>query len=270
MIRFPQGKINLGLHVLEKRPDGFHNIETVLYPVSLADILEVVVSEDNDLSFTMSGIEIPGNSENNLCIRAYHLVQKKFAIAPVNIYLHKNIPVGGGLGGGSSDAVSMIKILNDLFALRMGTSQMKEIAVELGSDCAFFLEDKPCLAQGRGEILTPVDLDLKGYMIIVVKPGAYCDTALAYANVIPSKTSGSIFDIVQQPISLWSVNLVNDFEENSFIKHPDIKMIKDQFDYSGAIYSSMTGSGSAVYGIFPKTYLPQFHFPGNFVWYGKL
>ncbi|MCK4676616.1 MAG: 4-(cytidine 5'-diphospho)-2-C-methyl-D-erythritol kinase [Bacteroidales bacterium] len=270
MIRFPQGKINLGLYVLEKRPDGFHNIETVLYPVSLADILEVVVSEDNELSFAMSGIEIPGNPENNLCIRAYHLVQKKFAIGPVRIHLHKNIPVGGGLGGGSSDAVSMIKILNDLFGLRMGTSQMKEIAIELGSDCAFFLENKPALAQGRGEILTPVDLDLKDYLVIVVKPGVHGDTALAYADVIPSKRSGSILDIVQQPIFSWPVNLVNDFEKKSFIKHPDIKMIKDQFDYLGAIYSSMTGSGSAVYGIFPKTYLPQLHFPGSFIWYGKL
>ncbi|MCK5838250.1 MAG: 4-(cytidine 5'-diphospho)-2-C-methyl-D-erythritol kinase, partial [Bacteroidales bacterium] len=143
MIRFPQGKINLGLHVLEKRPDGFHNIETVLYPVSLADILEVVVSDDNNLSFTTSGIEIPGNPQNNLCIRAYHLVRKKFAIGPVKVHLHKNIPVGGGLGGGSSDAVAMIKILNALFALRMGASQMKEIATELGSDCVFFLENKP-------------------------------------------------------------------------------------------------------------------------------
>ena len=270
MIRFPQGKINLGLHVLEKRPDGFHNIETVLYPVSLADILEVVVSDDNNLSFTTSGIEIPGNPQNNLCIRAYHLVRKKFAIGPVKVHLHKNIPVGGGLGGGSSDAVAMIKILNALFALRMGASQMKEIATELGSDCVFFLENKPALAQGRGEILTPVNLDLMEYLVIIVKPGAHGDTALAYANVIPAKRSGSIGDTVQLPISLWQANLINDFEERSFNKHPDIKMIKDQFDYLGAIYSSMTGSGSAVYGIFPKSYTPQLHFPGSFSWYGNL
>jgi 4-diphosphocytidyl-2-C-methyl-D-erythritol kinase len=233
MVAFPPCKINLGLNIMRKRADGYHDIETIFYPVPWTDILEVIPSDK--FVFTATGNVIPGKEEDNLCVRAHKILNAP----PAKIHLHKIIPAGAGLGGGSSDAASTLKLLNDVFELKHSKEDLKNYAAQLGSDCAFFIENRPMLGRGRGEILTPVDVDLKGKFIVIIKPDVHVSTAEAYAGVVPKE---------REPGSEWT----NDFEESVFKKYPILASIKSTLYEAGASYASMSGSGSAVFGIFSQ------------------
>lgn len=248
MVLFPNAKINLGLHVIEKRADGFHNLETLFYPLSFCDVLEIVPAGETALS--LSGLEVEGDAENNLCMKAYRLLREAFDLPPVAIYLHKVIPTGAGLGGGSSDAAHMLMTLNKQFKLQLTAAQLHPYAAALGSDCAFFLHRQPMLATGRGELLTPFPLDLKGKYIVLVKPPVFVCTAAAYAGIVPKQPVTSITEILQQPLAQWKNTLVNDFETTVFAKFPVLAQAKQQLYDAGAVYASMSGSGGALFGIF--------------------
>lgn len=266
MLLFPNCKINLGLNILEKRPDGFHNIETVFYPVGLSDALEMIVARDGKFEFNQSGLSIEGKPEDNLCIKAYDLLVKDFKLPPVKIHLHKVIPIGAGLGGGSSDGAFSIKLLDKLFSLGISNSGMAEYTRKLGSDCTFFIENKPVIASGKGDEFDPCSIDLSACSILVVAPPIHINTAEAYSRVIPSEGEKSIKGSILNPIGQWKENLQNDFEPAVFSRHPRILQIKQQLFDLGAIYASMSGSGSAVYGIFEKKQIPVSPFSDCFVW----
>ena len=248
MIYFPNAKINLGLRVVEKRADGFHNIETVFYPIDLSDVLEIL--PHLSLEFKLSGLVVDGNPTDNLCMKAYHLLRCDYNLPPVYMQLHKIIPMGAGLGGGSADAAFVLKALNNEFSLGLSDKQLMEYAARLGSDCAFFIENKPTLATGRGEILEPVDICLKGYHLLLVKPDIHVGTAEAYAGISPQKPATSLADIVKQPVSEWKQHLINDFEATIFKRYPGIASIKKELYEMGAAYAAMSGSGSTVYALF--------------------
>jgi 4-diphosphocytidyl-2-C-methyl-D-erythritol kinase len=268
LIAFPNCKINLGLNVLSKRPDGYHNIETVFYPLPFYDVLEVIQSSNNQqpVELFLSGNKVEGNIENNLCVKAYHLLQKDFPqLPPVKIYLHKVIPAGAGLGGGSSDGAFTLILLNDKFHLQLSQQQLLYYALQLGSDCPFFIINKPCFAQQRGEILQPIQLNFSTYKLIIVNPGIHVNTGWAFTQVKFSQSS-QLKNIVKEPVENWKGKLVNDFELPVFKKYPEIKNIKEQLYNAGALYASMSGSGSTVFGIFIKDVLidrktfPQHYF----------
>ncbi|MHC1778374.1 MAG: 4-(cytidine 5'-diphospho)-2-C-methyl-D-erythritol kinase [Lentimicrobium sp.] len=268
MIVFPNAKLNIGLRVTSRRPDGYHNIETLMVPVKLADALEVTPSADGLFGFTSSGIPIDGPTDSNLCVKAFRLMQVRYGLPEVKIHLHKVIPLGAGLGGGSSDAVYAMKLLNRVFSLRLCNNDLKAMADELGSDCAFFLENRPCIASGKGEILSPIYPDLNGFYILIVKPDVSVSTAWAYSHVKPSGSHlPEIPDFPSDPAQ-WQVLLTNDFEEAVFDTFPEIAVIKNQMLKLGAVYASMSGSGSAVFGLFKHK--PEYIglFEGNFVWEG--
>lgn len=252
MIVYPHSKINLGLHILRKREDGFHDIETLFYPLRLSDALEIIPASDDKTEFSSSGIPIPGSAEGNLCLQAWELLQKHHNIPPVKIHLHKVIPIGAGLGGGSSDAAFALKLINDLFEADIPEELLFEYATQLGSDCSFFLSGQPALASGRGEILKPFDLSLKGYYLVLVSPPVHVSTAGAYAGINPSMPETSLEDVLALPVKKWKGLLVNDFEHSVFEKHPEIKEIKNQLYESGALYACMSGSGASVFGIFAQ------------------
>jgi len=269
MIAFPKAKINIGLNIVKKLDDGFHNIETAFLPIELCDILEFVISSNNKMEFTTSGLSIDGNDENNLVIKAYNLVAKDFQFPPLHIHLHKHIPMGAGLGGGSSDAASMLNMLNENFSLGLSVEKLIEYAKLLGSDVAFFIESKPTIGVGRGDILTQIDLTiLKGLKIQIVKPDIHISTAEAYAGVYPKVPKKKLIDTFQLPIEKWQGVIKNDFENSLFHNYPVLKDIKQKFIDSGAIYTSMSGSGSAVYGIFQED--KELNFENCFVWNGLL
>ncbi|MFA4853022.1 MAG: 4-(cytidine 5'-diphospho)-2-C-methyl-D-erythritol kinase [Bacteroidales bacterium] len=268
MICFPNCKINIGLYITKKRPDGYHNIETVFYPVPLCDILEI--AENNKNEFTLSGLEISGGRESNLCLKAYDIVKKEYNLPPVKIHLHKAIPAGAGLGGGSSNAAFMIKLLNDIFTLNMTNAQMQDIAGNLGSDCSFFIEDKPVFATNKGDVFESINLDLSKYHLLLVKPDIHISTPSAYSMVKPRKAPFSLKNIDTTKITEWKNYITNDFEEPLFSKFPEIKMIKEKMIDLGAVYVSMSGSGSAVYGIFESHVETANLFDGFFMWQGKL
>lgn len=273
MISFPHAKINLGLNVTAKRDDGFHEIETVIFPIQLSDALEITVNPDTEFSFNPSGIIIDDNNDNNLCSRAYRLIKEKYNLPPVQIYLLKHIPIGAGLGGGSSDAAFTLKMLRDIFRLDIPQSQMHEMAATLGSDCPFFLYDRAMLATGRGEILKPLKgPDLTGFHLLLITPPIHVSTALAYMELIPQPAATPLSLIIQQPVDQWKDNLVNDFEKNIFRKYPAISQIKDKLYEAGAVYASMSGSGSSVFGLFENEHqLPKDSgFENCFVWKQKL
>ncbi len=293
MIVFPNAKINLGLHVTGKRHDGFHNIETVFYPIALHDALEINPASDGKTTFTTSGIPIPGKPESNLCIQAYHLLKSAIPhpssairhpssaiphpssaiphpTSAIRIHLHKAIPMGAGLGGGSSDGAFTVKLLNRLFGLGLEVPQMEDFARMLGSDCAFFIGNKPVLASGRGDQFAPCAVELSGFQIAVVKPNVHVDTAGAYEMLTPKRPERPLGEIIVQPVESWKVDLVNDFEEPVFRKFPEIGEIKQKLYDTGAIYASMSGSGSAVYGIFNEKPRVEGLFPGCFTWMGTL
>jgi 4-diphosphocytidyl-2-C-methyl-D-erythritol kinase len=251
MIQFSPCKINLGLSILAKRADGFHALETVFYPVGLQDIVEVVPAKL--FTFSHTGITIPGDTSNNLCVKAYHLLKADFPqITNVQIHLHKNIPMGAGLGGGSGDGTTVLKILNTLFNLNISKEQLLHYAAILGSDCPFFVLNEACHATGRGEILEPSSIDLSNYTIALVHPGIHIATAWAFQQLNPCVKAKSIAATIKQPIETWKTELMNDFEAPVFKAHPPLEAFKNSLYSQGAIYASMSGSGSSLFGIFPK------------------
>lgn len=265
MVTFPPCKINLGLKVIHKRQDGYHDLSTCFYPIPCTDALEIVKADQ--FSFTASGNSIPGDEGKNLCIKGYELLKRDFNLPPVGIHLHKVIPTGAGLGGGSSDGANTLRLLNQILDLKLSIDKLKAYALQLGSDCPFFIEDKPMLGSGRGEILIDASLNLSGNFLVLVKPDVHVSTAEAYAGVTPTQHSSSIKDILEQkPIEQWKDHLKNDFEESVFTKYPVVGDIKKKLYQQGALYASMSGSGSAVYGIFEKPVALKEQFSKMFYW----
>lgn len=260
MILYPNAKINLGLSVLQKREDGFHNLETLFYPVEAKDVLEIV--ESSGLQMHQYGIEYPGDPMDNLCVKAYRALAADFDIPPVEIHLYKKIPVGAGLGGGSADAAFTLRGLNEMYSLGLSDDRLSEYAATLGSDCAFFVYNRPMLGTGRGEILEPVEIpSLEGYEIKLVFPPYFVSTAAAYGGIVPrdkrvangeNVDTRSIVEILRQPVEYWKDSLTNDFEKTVFAKIPQLAAYKDELYAQGAVYASMSGSGSAFFGIFKK------------------
>ncbi len=258
MLAFPNAKINLGLHVLRKREDGYHDIETIMVPVPLYDGLEVVTSTTGSgVSFTASGIPVPDDGGGNICIRAYELMKQYagehgVALPPVTIHLHKHIPIGAGLGGGSADAAFLLQLLAEQFSISLPRPTLHEMAASLGSDCPFFIENKPMLATGRGEILNVINIPaLKGLVLVLAIPPIHVSTAEAYRLLTPVMPIQSLREAVKEPIENWRQYVTNDFEPVVFSIHPTIKKIKETLYEQGAIYASMSGSGSSVFGLFP-------------------
>ncbi len=251
MIVFPNCKINLGLNILRKREDGYHDLETVFLPVALTDALEIIHSS-NKTQITITGIEA-GSPESNLCLKAYFLLKKDYPELPeINIHLHKAIPVGAGLGGGSADAAFMLKLLNKTFNLNIPRDKMLDYASQLGSDCSFFLLNTPCLATGRGEVLEPINISISKYKIVLINPGVHISTGEAFKKIMPAIPPKKIKNIIQQPIETWKEELYNDFENYVFERYPLIKTIKEDLYKSGAVYAAMSGSGSTIFGIFKR------------------
>jgi 4-diphosphocytidyl-2-C-methyl-D-erythritol kinase len=256
MIVFPNAKINIGLHITNKRPDGYHDLETVFYPVMIRDVLEVV--EARELSFTSSGLNIPGTVESNICLKAYKLLSEIRKLPPVSIHLHKNIPIGAGLGGGSADASFFIRLMNDKFALELDISQMEEYAAKLGADCPFFIQNQPVYAFERGDKFENVNVDLGMYFIVLVMPAVQVPTADAFKHISPKPSKRSLRQLNVESIQQWKETVRNDFEPGIIKQYPVIGEIKDDLYEAGAIYASMSGSGSSVYGIFQSPIrLPQ-------------
>lgn len=276
MITFPNVKINLGLSITEKRPDGYHNLETVFYPVALEDALEVRTSSATapDRKFTLHqhGLEIAGKPEDNLVSKAYQLLDEEFNLPPVDIHLYKHIPSGAGLGGGSSDAAFMLKLLNEHFHLHLSDNQLEAYAATLGADCAFFIRNKPTFAEGIGNIFSPIELSLSGYGIMIVKPDIFVSTREAFSNIHPNRPAHPIKEVIQRPVSEWKETLINDFEASVFPLHPAIEAIKQELYNQGAAYASMSGSGSSVFGLFaPEASLPEINWGANvFCFKGRL
>jgi 4-diphosphocytidyl-2-C-methyl-D-erythritol kinase len=251
MVVFPNCKVNLGLKILRKREDGFHDLETVFYPLRVCDVLEAVRSAEFGLHST--GRSIPGDPSQNLCIKAYYLLKKDFPDLPlIRIHLYKNLPIGGGLGGGSSDGAHMLQLLNIEFQLGLTPAQLQSYAAQLGSDCPFFLLNQPCLGTGRGQQLEPLVLDLSVYSFLIVHPGFHISTEDAFAKCTPDTGGRSLKEIISLPIARWAGELVNDFEKPVFQEYPSLRAIKEQLYRRGAIYAAMSGSGSSLFGIFGK------------------
>jgi 4-diphosphocytidyl-2-C-methyl-D-erythritol kinase len=267
MIVFPNGKINLGLNILAKREDGFHNLSTVFYPIPIRDSLEVIENKNHyaPVQFTNSGIIAEVNEEDNICVMAYRLLKKDYPQLPaVNIHLHKTIPMGAGLGGGSADASFLLNLLNEQFNLKISSEKLSEYALLLGSDCPFFLHNKPCLAKGRGEIIQPINIGLTGYTILLINPGIHVNTGWAFTQLNGKFTDTFIEKNITTPVTKWKDVLQNDFEKPVFEKYPVIKNIKDTLYQQGALYASMSGSGSSVYGIFENNKSVKTGFPENY------
>ena len=277
MICFPNCKINLGLNIVNRRADGYHDLETVFYPVTgLHDALEVTVAnahEEREYTFQQYGNALDCEPETNLVVKAYQLLEETYPdLRPITIHLLKHIPSGAGLGGGSADAAFMLKLLDQLFELHLSTTQLEQLAVQLGADCAFFIQNQPTFATGIGDVFSPISLSLKDYQIIIIKPNVFVSTKEAFAHIHPQRPTVSIVDILQAPISEWRQYLVNDFEASIFPQHPQIEAIKRLLYDNGAEYASMSGSGSSVYGLFkPNTELPNLtQSPDHFYYKGVL
>ncbi len=269
MIVFPNSKINLGLNILRKRSDGYHDLETIFYPIPLTDILEIIENkhpEDSpNMPFATSGFSVPGAASSNICAKAYKLLKKDFPKLPfIRMHLHKCVPLGAGLGGGSSDASFALKVLNKLFNLGLTDQQLMDYAHKLGSDCPFFILNKPCFATGRGEILEEIAIDLSAYKFVIVNPGIHIHTGDTFVKLKPALPIKSIREIIAQPIETWKKELQNDFEKIVFEQYHEIADIKVTLYAAGAIYASMSGSGSTVYGIFPREQKLTHSFPENY------
>ena len=267
MILFPNCKINLGLRVTAKREDGYHDLETVMIPVKgLCDALEILPAGKGGCVFSTSGLALDSPAEKNLCVGAYRLMHERYGIGGVKMHLHKHIPFEAGLGGGSSDAVFALKMLNETFALNLPDTELESLAGELGSDTVFFVKNRPMLAQGRGEILTPVELDVKRYYIVIVKPPFGVSTAEAYAGIVPSNPTIPLVKILSGSMYEWKDQLKNDFEGTVFQRYPEIAEVKQRLYACGAVYASMSGSGSAVFGLFEDE-PEKVQFPGTYFVY---
>jgi 4-diphosphocytidyl-2-C-methyl-D-erythritol kinase len=285
MVVFPNCKINLGLNITGKRSDGYHDIDTVFFPVPLRDALEIIkvpelsnntfnesgaAADHPPVSFRTTGIPISGDMADNLCVKAYHLLKKDFPdIPPVLIHLHKVIPSGAGLGGGSSDGASTLCLLNELFQLGLSNEQLIEYAIRLGSDCPFFIINRPCSGKGRGEILTPLDFPvLKGYFVVLVNPGIHIDTRWAFGQINAKGLKSSPMppaEVLKLPVPEWKEKLTNDFTTPVYKQYPEIRNIEEQLYQLGAEYAVMTGTGSTVYGVFKEKINTEGLFPGYFV-----
>ncbi|MGL6022504.1 MAG: 4-(cytidine 5'-diphospho)-2-C-methyl-D-erythritol kinase [Chitinophagaceae bacterium] len=253
MIVFAPCKINLGLHIVEKRSDGYHNIQTIFYPIGLYDILEII--DATEFKFSMTGIENAISKENNLCIKAIRLlVEKKYirGLPKIHFHLHKNIPIGAGLGGGSSNASYVLMMMNEYFNIGLSKDTLLQFAEVLGSDCPFFIEKKPCFSYGKGEQLIPIELDLSTYKIVLVKPDISISTAWAYNNSSPKISQQNLLASITLPISQWKDTINNDFEDTIFSTYPYLLEIKQTLYHSGALFAGMSGSGSTLFGIFKK------------------
>ena len=249
---YPNAKINLGLYVVERRPDGYHNLETVFYPIPLHDNLQISKLENSNDPYLlqMAGNTIKGNPDDNLIIKVYNNLKQDFELPPLDIYLYKRIPTGAGLGGGSSDAAFMMKAINEAYNLKLSTEEMEKRVARLGADCAFFIQDQPAYATGIGDILTPCQVNLKGKTLLLVKPQTFVSTKEAYGGVVPQQPEHDLRQALSAPIETWKDTVRNDFEKSVFKHHPGIASIKETLYDMGAIYASMSGSGSTVFGIF--------------------
>lgn len=258
MIIFSNCKINLGLRVVRKRGDGYHDLETVFYPVPFNDAIEVVRSQ-GQMQFSQSGLAVDAPPDQNLCMKAYALVQQSYELPPVQLHLHKAVPTGAGLGGGSANAAFTLQLLNRKFNLNLATDQLLDLALQLGSDCPFFIINKPCIATGRGEFLKTIDLShLRIYKLVIVNPGIHISTAWAFSQVRPDDKGHAVSEAINRPVTTWKETLVNDFEPVVFHAYPAIAQIKQTLYDKGAVYASMSGSGSAVFGLFER--VPELDF----------
>jgi 4-diphosphocytidyl-2-C-methyl-D-erythritol kinase len=268
MILFPNAKINIGLNILRKRSDGYHELESLFFPIGLKDALEFVENDTNNVNLSLSGIPMDVDPENNIVLKAYRLLAVEFPLPGIDIHLHKVIPYGAGLGGGSSDAAFFVKALNDYFELKLSNEELKKYALKLGADCSFFIENVPALATGIGEILQNVELDLRGYYLLLVKPPFGVVTKEAYANITPTTPHYALTDSIKKKAEDWRGLIKNDFEPTVFQVYPEIEAIKKTLLDKGAFYASMSGSGSSVYGLFksePELSVDNFR-EGYFVW----
>jgi 4-diphosphocytidyl-2-C-methyl-D-erythritol kinase len=273
MLCFPNAKINIGLNITDKRPDGFHNLETIFYPIGLKDIIEFSVPQNKPdriiASFKNTGLTIDGETSDNLIFRAYEILSKDYNLPAIDLFLHKIIPLGAGMGGGSSDAAFMLNALNDYFSLNISNLKLSEYANSLGCDCSFFINNTPSFATEKGDKLIPIEIQLKGFHLLLIYPGFSVSTKDAYSLVIPNKPELSLFDAIKKPVQYWKNLIKNDFETSVFQLYPELKKIKEKLYTQGAIYASMSGSGSAVYGIFSEK-INISEFSGYFVWYEEL
>ena len=268
MISFPNAKINIGLRITEKRPDGFHNLQSCFYPVGWSDALEIIPSDT--VRFSSSGLSIPGAADTNLCLRAYNLLRSDYDLPPVRMHLHKVVPIGAGLGGGSSDAAFALKLLNDQFGLGLDAPSLQNYARQLGSDCAFFIRNRPMYCVEKGDVFEDITVDLTGYHILLVYPNVAISTADAYAGVRPRRPDTPLRDDLLAPIATWQTTVRNDFEDSLFPKYPVLATIRQQLYGIGAVYASLSGSGSTVYGIFDAPIALPNQFRAYSVWQGKL
>ncbi|AQG82651.1 4-(cytidine 5'-diphospho)-2-C-methyl-D-erythritol kinase [Spirosoma montaniterrae] len=272
MIIFPNAKINLGLRIIEKRPDGFHNLQSCFYPVGWNDVLEIIPAET--FQFSSSGLPIPGddstNVTNNLCVRAYKLLNADFDLPPVHIHLHKVVPIGAGLGGGSADAAFALRVLNERFSLGLHVDALENYARQLGSDCAFFVQNKPVYCLEKGDVFEPIAIDLTGFHIMLVYPNLAISTAEAYARVRPHLPETPLRTHLLAPVETWRETVRNDFEDSLFPAYPVLAHIKQQLYEAGAIYASMSGSGSTLYGLFHAPVETPNQFSAYRVWKGRL
>ena len=257
MITFPNAKINLGLNIVERRHDGYHNIETVFYPVPLTDVLEIVPADGGAASLTCYGKAVDCPVEKNLVMRAYRLLQERYGLPPVAMHLYKHIPDGAGLGGGSSDAAHALVMLNKMFDLGIDDAALAGMAATLGADCAFFVYNRPMMATGIGDVLSPVDVDLKGMTLLLVKPPMGVDTRTAYSRVTPHAPVTALASTIAMPVGSWDGLLVNDFEPSVFAALPRLWLIKAGLLDAGAQYAAMSGSGSTIYGLFDNDKLAE-------------
>lgn len=265
MVTFANAKINIGLQVLRRREDGYHDVETIFYPLDVYDVLEVV--EASETRFFPSGREIPGGDGNNLCLKAYELLRSRYDLPPVHIYLHKVIPIGAGLGGGSADAAFVLKSANAKFGLGLDKSQLMDLARQLGADCAFFIRNTPALASGIGDVFQDVKLDLSSYQLVVIAPDVHISTVEAYGMVVPNPVGGKLAAAATLPVEKWRDAIVNDFEAGIFSKYPEIADIKEFLYGKGAVFAAMSGSGSSVYGLFNERVTLQGLDPTHTVFY---
>ncbi|NDV68283.1 4-(cytidine 5'-diphospho)-2-C-methyl-D-erythritol kinase [Dysgonomonas sp. 25] len=271
MICFPNAKINLGLNIVSKRADGYHNLETIFYPIPIKDALEILPKEDlTEDIFVEAGIKVDASPENNLVMKALRLMRTKYNFPYLEVHLLKKIPFGAGLGGGSADASFMLRLINDSFDLGATKEELAALAVQLGADCPFFIYNQPVFASGIGEVFKEVNISLKGYYFILVKPDIHIPTKDAFAQIVPTKPTVSLTEIIKMPITEWKGLMVNDFEKSIFPQYPAIATIKETLYENGALYASMSGSGSSVFGIFKEEVHLQQLFGNHFYWEGFL
>lgn len=256
MLEFPNCKINIGLNVTSKREDGFHNIETIFYPLPWCDVLEIIPlrgASPKPVVLHLSGLTVPGATDDNICIKAATILRQDFPeISPLEIHLHKAIPSGAGLGGGSADGAFTLTLLNRIFELKLSANQLTAYALRLGSDCPFFINNSACFATGRGELMVPVSLDLSAYTFVLINPGIHINTGWAFSQLTPEKPSQKLIDLIKQPVSEWKNLIRNDFEAPVLKQYSQIAAIKNEMYTKGALFAAMTGTGSTVYGIFEK------------------